>query len=382
MDTANIPLSLYVHFPWCVRKCPYCDFNSHELPEGLDEGAYVDAVLRDLEVDTALVAGRRAGSVFFGGGTPSLLSGPSLARLLEGIRDTVGLEAGAEITLEANPGAVDSEHFAAYREAGVNRLSIGVQSFDDGMLAALGRIHTAADAVAAFRSAQQAGFDQINLDLMFGLPRQDADGVAADVRQAVELEPAHLSWYQLTIEPHTAFAHATPPGIPDDEALWVMHEAGCALLDAAGYRRYEVSAWAQPGSQCRHNRNYWEFGDYIGVGAGAHGKLTLDDRRIERRRRERHPEAYMRGATEGTALSGTTRLQDEDLVLEFMMNALRLEAGVPAGLLEARTGLKLEAVHPRIALAVEQGLLEPDAELLCATDLGRRHLNGLLNYFV
>ena len=184
------------------------------------------------------------------------------------------------------------------------------------------------------------------------------------------------------IEPNTAFAHAPPQGIPDDEALWAMHEAGGALLAAAGYRRYEVSAWAQEGSQCRHNRNYWEFGDYIGVGAGAHGKLTLGDRRIERRRRERHPDAYMRGAAAGNALSGTTRLQDEDLVLEFMMNALRLETGVPSGLLEARTGLKLEAVKPRIALAVEQGLLEPDAETLCATDLGRRHLNGLLNYFV
>ena len=382
MDIANIPLSLYVHFPWCVRKCPYCDFNSHEIPDGLDEAAYIDAVLRDLEVDAALVSGRRPVSVFFGGGTPSLISGPSLARLLEGIRDTVGLEPGAEITLEANPGAVDSEHFAAYREAGVNRLSIGVQSFDDGMLSALGRIHTAGDAVKAFRAARQAGFDQINLDLMFGLPRQDVAGVAADVDRALELGPGHLSWYQLTIEPHTAFAHAPPPGIPDDEALWAMHEAGGALLAAAGYRRYEVSAWAQEGNQCHHNRNYWEFGDYVGVGAGAHGKLTLGDRRIERRRRERHPEAYMRGAMEGNALSGTSRLQDEDLVLEFMMNALRLETGVPSGLLEARTGLKLEAVKPRIALAVEQGLLEPDAETLCATDLGRRHLNGLLNYFV
>ena len=382
MDIANIPLSLYVHFPWCVRKCPYCDFNSHEIPEGLDETAYVDAVLRDLEVDAPLVSGRRVGSVFFGGGTPSLLSGPSLARLLEGIRHTVGLEAGAEITVEANPGAVDSQHFAAYREAGVNRLSIGVQSFDDGMLSALGRIHTAADALAAFRSARQAGFDQINLDLMFGLPRQDVDGVTADIHQALELDPTHLSWYQLTIEPHTVFAHATPPGIPDDEALWAMQEAGGALLAAAGYERYEVSAWAQAGSQCRHNRNYWEFGDYIGVGAGAHGKLTLGDRRIERRRRERHPEAYTRGAAAGNALSGTTRLQDEDLVLEFMMNVLRLESGVPSGFLEARTGLKLEAVKPRIALAVEQGLLVQDAEILRATDLGRRHLNGLLNYFV
>jgi oxygen-independent coproporphyrinogen-3 oxidase len=382
MDIANIPLSLYVHFPWCVRKCPYCDFNSHEIPEGLDETAYVDAVLRDLEVDAPLVSGRRVGSVFFGGGTPSLLSGTSLARLLEGIRHTVGLEAGAEITVEANPGAVDSQHFAAYREAGVNRLSIGVQSFDDGMLSALGRIHSAADAVAAFRSARQAGFDQINLDLMFGLPRQEVDGVTDDIHQALELDPAHLSWYQLTIEPHTVFAHATPPGIPDDEALWAMQEAGGALLAAAGYERYEVSAWAQAGSQCRHNRNYWEFGDYIGVGAGAHGKLTLGDRRIERRRRERHPEAYTRGAAAGNALSGTTRLQDEDLVLEFMMNVLRLEAGVPSGLLEARTGLKLDAVKPRIALAVEQGLLVQDAEILRATDLGRRHLNGLLNYFV
>jgi oxygen-independent coproporphyrinogen-3 oxidase len=236
--------------------------------------------------------------------------------------------------------------------------------------------------VAAYRSAREAGFDQINLDLMFGLPGQDAAGVAADIRQALELGPAHLSWYQLTIEPHTVFAHATPPGIPDDEALWAMQEAGGALLAAAGYERYEVSAWAQAGSQCRHNRNYWEFGDYIGVGAGAHGKLTLGDRRIERRRRERHPEAYTRGAAAGNALSGTTRLQDEDLVLEFMMNVLRLEAGVPSGLLEARTGLKLDAVKPRIALAVEQGLLVQDAEILRATDLGRRHLNGLLNYFV
>ncbi len=382
MDATSIPVSLYVHFPWCVRKCPYCDFNSHAVDSSVDEGRYVAALLKDLEFELPLIGGRTLKSVFVGGGTPSLLSGSAVRALLGGIRSRIDLYPDVEITMEANPGAVDAEHFPAYREAGVNRLSIGVQSFDDTKLAALGRIHTAADAASAFHAAADAGFDNINLDLMFGLPSQDVAGAMNDLGHALELGVSHLSWYQLTIEPHTEFAAAPPADLPVDDDAWDMQEAGQALLESAGFQRYEVSAWARHGGECRHNRNYWEFGDYLGIGAGAHGKLTNDDGRIERRRRHRNPKSYLAGVETGAPLSGTTLLQDEDLVLEFMMNALRLDAGVAADLLESRTGLSHAAVKPRMSLAVERGLLEQSDDLIRATPRGRRFLNDLLTHFV
>lgn len=382
MDPASIPISLYVHFPWCVRKCPYCDFNSHAVDSGVDEQRYVAALLKDLDFDLPLIDGRRLQSIFIGGGTPSLLSGPIVKTLLNGIRSRVELDEAAEITMEANPGAVDAGHFSAYRDAGVNRLSIGVQSFDDSKLAALGRIHTAADADVAVDKARDAGFDNINLDLMFGLPSQDVAGATSDLSRALDLSVSHLSWYQLTIEPHTGFASSPPPDLPLEDDAWAIQEAGQTLLESAGFARYEVSAWVRDGRECRHNRNYWEFGDYMGIGAGAHGKLTHEDGRVERRRRHRHPKSYLTGAEKGEPLSGTTLLQDEDLVLEFMMNVLRLDSGVAANLLESRTGLSHTAVKPRLALAVQRGLLEAGDERIRATDLGRRYLNNLLTHFV
>lgn len=381
MNPAPIPLALYVHFPWCVRKCPYCDFNSHALDNGgFAERRYIDALLNDLDTELARSPGRSLASVFFGGGTPSLLSGAGVERLLQGIRSLVPLCADAEITLEANPGTRDASRFSAYRHAGVNRLSIGVQSFDDGALGALGRIHSARDAIDAFALAQEAGFEDINLDLMYGLPGQSREKALDDLRLALTLDPTHVSWYQLTIEPNTAFHHRPPPALPGDDRLANMEEAGCALL-ADRFVRYEVSAYARDGRRCRHNLNYWRFGDYIGIGAGAHGKLTDAAGRVERHRKHRHPAAYMKAAEAGDARSGSTLLQDEDLVLEFMMNALRLTEGVRATLFAERTGLSLEAVQPRLTLARDRGLLEEDEDRIRATEKGARFLNDLLMIF-
>ena len=381
IDPDRIPLSLYVHVPWCVRKCPYCDFNSHAVRDGLPESAYVEALLADLELDAALADGRSVVSVFFGGGTPSLLSGGAVHDLLKGVRERVDLRPDAEISLEANPGAVDEAHFAAYREAGVNRLSIGVQSFSDNRLRAIGRVHSGERAVAAFSTALGAGFENINLDLMYALPGQTVEAALADLEEAVNLGPAHLSWYHLTIEPNTAFHHSPPPGLPDEDSSAAMAEAGHALLTGAGYAQYEIAAYAKAQRRCVHNINYWQFGDYIGIGAGAHGKLSLQDGRIERRRKERQPEAYMRAVGAGRPLSGTSTLQDEDLVLEFMMNALRLNDGVPARLFGERTGLQYGAFTPRIDLLRMRGLLEPRDDVIRATVLGRRYLNDLLAVF-
>jgi oxygen-independent coproporphyrinogen-3 oxidase len=374
----EIPLSVYVHVPWCVRKCPYCDFNSHPVRDGIPESRYVDSVLADLECEAALAGGRQVISVFFGGGTPSLLSGDAVQRILAGIRQRIDLRPDAEISLEANPGTVDEAHFAAYAAAGVNRLSIGVQSFHDERLAALGRVHSAADAFSAFSAALGAGFGDINLDLMYALPGQSVEDALADLEQAVNLAATHLSWYQLTLEPNTAFYSAPPSELPDHDSAVAIAEAGQVLLAGAGYLQYEVSAYAMPGHHCAHNRNYWQFGDYIGVGAGAHGKLTRADGRIERRRKQRHPEAYMGGAETGDALSGKTLLQDEDLVLEFMMNGLRLNDGVPAALFAERTGLSYQAFAPRLELLKMRGLVEPRDDVIRATELGRRYLNDVL----
>ena len=379
MNILTPPLSLYIHIPWCVRKCPYCDFNSHAgLP---DEEAYVEALVADLLAETGDVSDRPVGSIFFGGGTPSLFSSAAISRILDAVRAQLQLSDDVEITLEANPGTADAGHFAGYRAAGVNRLSIGFQSFDDTMLRRLGRIHTASEAREAFHIARAAGFDNINIDLMYGLPGQTAGMAVDDLRQAIALGPEHLSWYQLTLEPNTAFHATPPPAIPDDETLGEIAETGIPLLAGEGYAQYEVSAYASQDHKCRHNLNYWQFGDYIGIGAGAHGKLTLAADGVVRRRKQRHPRRYMETALSGNALSGEHWLQDDDLLMEFMLNALRLNEGVPATWFEQRTGLALAAIAQRLALARSQGLIKEEADIICPTPTGRQYLNDLLLLF-
>lgn len=373
------PLALYVHIPWCVRKCPYCDFNSHAAGPELPEEAYVDALLADLEQDLRHVHGRRLGSIFFGGGTPSLFSAKALGRLLEGVERRVGFADGIEITLEANPGTFEQVKFADYRRLGINRLSIGVQSFQADKLQALGRIHDGAEAVRAADMARQAGFDNFNLDLMHGLPGQSLDDALADLRQALALAPTHLSWYQLTMEPNTVF-WSQPPELPEDDILWDIQEAGQALMTEHGYRQYEVSAYAQAGRAARHNLNYWRFGDFIGIGAGAHGKLTFADGRILRTWKTRLPKDYLNLAKPFKA--GEKLLPVDELPFEFLMNALRLTDGVEAELFTQRTGLPLEQLREARRAAEQKGLLQVEPDRLVATPRGQLFLNDLLQYFL
>ena len=374
----NIPLSLYVHIPWCVRKCPYCDFNSHEQKGELPEQAYVEALLEDLRSDVeAAGGGRPIRSVFFGGGTPSLFSPEAIGRFLQQADRLLPFAADVEITLEANPGTVEAGRFGGYRAAGVNRLSMGIQSLEDAKLAALGRIHGRAEALAAVQTARRAGFDNFNLDLMYGLPGQSLAQAEADLRELLSLQPPHVSWYQLTLEPNTLF-HRHPPALPDEESIGEIMDMGLAVLAEHGYRQYEVSAHAQLGRQCRHNLNYWEFGDYLGAGAGAHAKLSLADGRIVRRSRTRHPQAYLEGAA-GKYSERT--LSPQDLVIEFMLNALRLTQGVPADHFQARTGLPVAAIALPLDQARQRGLLKAGSARLQATPLGQRFLNDLLAIF-
>ncbi len=385
MNPTLPPLSLYIHIPWCLKKCPYCDFNSHALPAGIDaesnEVSYIEALLQDLSIEAVLTDGREIESIFIGGGTPSLFSATAITRLLDGVRALTQLQPQAEITLEANPGAADAAFFAGYRQAGVNRLSIGVQSFNDEHLHSIGRIHSAQQALDAFKLASEAGFHNINLDLMYGLPGQSVSRAMDDLKQAIALKPQHLSWYQLTIEPNTLFNSQPPGSLPSHEKLAEISDAGIALLQQHGFKQYEISAFATEDHQCRHNVNYWQFGDYIGIGAGAHGKLTSPDGHISRRRKQRSPAAYVESIHSANALSSENLLQDEDLVLEFMMNVLRLNHGVPAATFEQRTGLSLQAIQPRLLHAGRAGLMEQDPEILKATEHGRRFLNNLLMMF-
>ena len=375
-----LPLSLYVHLPWCVRKCPYCDFNSHEIKnDSFPEHEYVDALVRDLEFSAGLFQGREPVSVFLGGGTPSVMSPGAIGAILEAVDAVSGLSGTAEITLEANPGTADSERFAAYRNLGVNRLSIGVQSFKDAGLAAIGRIHDGDEAVSAVETAVGAGFSNINIDLMYGLPGQTVADAMADLAAAVSLEPAHISWYQLTIEPNTVF-HAKPPPLPGDDLTWEMQNCGEEYLAGQGYRQYEVSAWSRPGSECGHNLNYWEFGDYIGVGAGAHGKITNGT--VTRQSRLRVPQSYMRAAGSDAAIAAKRTLNEQDCILEFMLNALRLKDGVPLSRFSARTGLAPARVQAQVDAARADGLLEDEPSLLKATEKGAHYLNDLLQYFM
>ena len=373
------PLSLYIHIPWCVRKCPYCDFNSHAASPVLPEQEYVDALLADLDLDLPAVYGRELSTIFFGGGTPSLFSAQALGRLLAGVQQRIPFAPDIEITLEANPGTFEQEKFRAYRQLGINRLSIGIQSFQEAKLTALGRIHTGSEAVRAADMARQAGFDNFNLDLMHGLPDQSLDDALGDLRQAIALAPTHLSWYQLTLEPNTVFWNQPPP-LPEDDILWDIQEAGQALLASHGYAQYEVSAYAQPGRAARHNLNYWSFGDFIGIGAGAHGKLSHPDGRIVRTWKTRLPKDYLNPAKAFKA--GEKPLATEELPFEFLMNALRLTEGVDAALFCQRTGLGLETLARARREAEQKGLLQVEPSRLVATARGQLFLNDLLQYFL
>jgi oxygen-independent coproporphyrinogen-3 oxidase len=380
---APLPLSLYLHIPWCVRKCPYCDFNSYALRDKLPEADYIAALIADLESALPLVWGRRIVSVFIGGGTPSLLSAVALDTLLAAVRARLPLVYDAEITLEANPGATLADKFAAFRDAGVNRLSLGVQSFDPAHLEVLGRIHNARQ---ARRTADLAArhFDNFNLDLMYGLPGQTVAQALADVEQALACAPSHLSCYQLAIEPDTAFA-AAPPALPDADHCADMQDAIEARLGEAGFVHYETSAFARAGSQCRHNLNYWTFGDYLGVGAGAHGKLTLPAGtawEVRRQARWKQPQQYLDGVAAGQPLQEEFSVGAGDLPFEFMMNALRLTEGFDAALFEARTAQPLTAVEPILRRAQNDGLLIRDAGRIAPTRRGQRFLNRLLEMFL
>lgn len=374
------PLSLYIHVPWCVRKCPYCDFNSHAASGELPEAEYVQALLADLTRDVELAQGREIASVFIGGGTPSLFSSQAYEVLFAGLQRQLRFARDVEITLEANPGTVEQAKFRAYRELGINRLSIGVQSFAPEQLQRLGRIHGRDEALRAAEAAQSAGFDNFNIDLMHGLPGQSVAAAVADLQQAIALAPTHVSWYQLTIEPNTVF-YREPPVLPEDDTLWAIQEAGQAVLAEAGFRQYEVSAYARPGRECRHNRNYWEFGDYLALGAGAHGKITRDDG-IWRYAKTRLPRDYLAAQASGRFSAQAGFVEKDELVFEFMLNALRLREGVPSSLFAQRTGLALTDIAPRLAELRAKGLLVADEVRLACTATGFNYLNTVLQRFL
>jgi len=369
------PLALYVHIPWCVRKCPYCDFNSHERSGTLPEAEYVEKLLLDLEGLLPSVWGRRLTSVFIGGGTPSLFSPASIDALLSGVRARLTLEPGAEVTLEANPGTVEAARFRGFREAGVNRISVGVQSFDDRMLARLGRIHSAGEARAAVDAALEA-VGNVNLDIMYGLPGQDIPMVVSDLKAALNCGTPHVSAYQLTIEPNTVF-WSRPPALPEHDACADMQLAVEEALGGAGYEHYETSAFAKPGRRCRHNLNYWEFGDYLGIGAGAHGKISFPDR-VTRHERAKQPAEYLKGK----AVVENREIPPGELAFEFMLNALRLVEGFPVALFEERTGLSLLTVKKELNKAEEDGLIERDWRRIRPSARGRLFLNELLERFL
>ena len=377
------PLTLYIHFPWCVKKCPYCDFNSHETAGGEPaEGEYLDALIRDLAFELPRIGERSISSVFIGGGTPSLISARGMDRLLTLLRSRLNLNSETEITLKANPGAAETERFRDYRQSGINRLSIGVQSFDDGKLESLGRIHSAAGARQAIDMAQQAGFENINIDLMYGLPGQSVADAQQDLQTAVACAVTHISRYQLTLEPNTRF-YKHPPVLPDEDECWIMQSRGDALLNYAGFLQYEISAYALSGRRCLHNLNYWEFGDYLGIGAGAHGKITdTVTGVVNRHARHRLPAQYMHGAGSSAVIVQESTLTDRDLILEFMMNTMRLTDGVPVRLFRERTGVSIGGAEQQIQQAEQRGLLARDIHSLRSTQLGRRYLNDLLQLFM
>ncbi|MBA6413567.1 radical SAM family heme chaperone HemW [Parahaliea sp. F7430] len=378
MLTELPPLGLYIHLPWCERKCPYCDFNSHEA-QVIPEQAYIQALLQDLDGELARAQGRQLSSLFIGGGTPSLFSAAAIATLMAGISARLPLAKHFEATMEANPGSAEADKFAGFRAAGINRLSLGVQSFNDAQLQALGRVHSAAQAHAAIAMAGRAGFDNLNIDLMHGLPGQQSERGLDDIRSALSYQPTHLSWYQLTIEPNTLF-HKRPPTLPVEDTLAAIQEGGEDILVAAGLSAYEVSAWSLPGRECRHNLNYWSFGDYLAIGAGAHGKITWPDGRIERYAKRKQPKEYMQA--QAGAFTGSQRwLSAEDLPGEYMMNALRLAEGTELQAFTQRTGLSLETIEAPLAALSQRGLIEiVDGKLRCSA-VGWRFLDTVVAEF-
>jgi oxygen-independent coproporphyrinogen-3 oxidase len=377
--TALPPLALYIHIPWCMKKCPYCDFNSHEQRQALPEARYVDALLTDLESALPSIWGRRFSSIFFGGGTPSLFSPESIDAILAGIRARMPVPPMTEITLEANPGTFEARKFAEFASAGINRLSIGIQSFNPAHLKALGRVHDDAEAHRAVEIGL-ATIGNVNLDLMYALPGQAHDELLADVNTALSYAPPHLSCYHLTLEPNTLFAKY-PPKLPDDDAAADMQDAIEAALDAAGYHHYETSAWARPGAECRHNRNYWEFGDYLGIGAGAHSKLSFPNR-ILRQVRTKQPQQYLDAIDAGNAILEEHDVTRADVGFEFMLNALRLCDGVSSALFQERTGFPLTLAEAGLRQAEEKGLLQRDYQRIAPTRLGQRFLNDLQQLFL
>ena len=384
--TALPPLSLYIHFPWCEKKCPYCDFNSHQIKDGtgsqsgFDEERYINALIADLETELPRIWGRQVHSIFIGGGTPSLLSAQGMDKLLSAIRARIHLEPDAEITMEANPGSVETEKFAGFAKAGINRVSLGIQSFQDAQLKALGRIHNGEEAKRAIGIALQH-FKSVNLDLMYGLPMQTLDDAKKDVETALSFKTPHLSLYNLTLEPNTYFANF-PPKLPGEDVVDAIFEQSLDLMTKAGFQRYEVSAYAKPGMECKHNLNYWRFGDYIGIGAGAHGKISFPDK-VTRQVRERHPETYMQAIEQnGNALIESKEIPAADLPFEFMLNTLRLTDGVATNTFTERTGLPLSSISKGLDEASKKGLLDPDHTVLKGTPQGLRYLNNLQELFL
>jgi oxygen-independent coproporphyrinogen-3 oxidase len=378
-----LPLALYVHMPWCVRKCPYCDFNSHQLKSAAPDASYIDALIADFERELPQIGGRRIETVFFGGGTPSLFAAKEIGRLLRELRRRTEFAADLEVTLEANPGTIEHGSFEAYAAAGINRVSLGAQSFDAAALKVLGRIHAAEDTLRAVAELKSAGISNFNLDLMFALPGQTLEQARHDVRCALELRPAHISYYQLTLEPGTVF-YSRPPQLPDEDSAWEIQESGQALLAGAGYAQYEVSAYAREGARCHHNLNYWSFGDYIGIGAGAHGKLTQAPQRIMRTAKPKQPREYAAALQADTARVPGERhwVAAAELPFEFMLNALRLNEGFDSQLFAQRTGLPIATIEQPLGAVTARGLLEPRAAGWRPTALGRRFLNDLTAYFL
>ena len=381
------PLSLYLHLPWCVRKCPYCDFNSHRAGETADKRRYIAALIEDIRLEAERAGDRVVETLFFGGGTPSYFGAAEIAVLVDEARSSFELAGDAEITMEANPGTVERDRLADYRGAGVNRLSLGAQSFNDDSLKRLGRIHGANEIFAAWSDAEQAGFDSINIDLMYALPGQSLEMALSDLQHAIALSPPHVSWYQLTLEPNTVFHARPPPDLPDEDLSWEIEQRGHEVLRAAGFERYETSAFAREGFACRHNLNYWQFGDYLAVGAGAHGKYTDGDGKVWRYRKPAHPASYMKGAESGRLEVGMQQLAEADLLFEFMLNALRLKRGFSAADFEARTGLPWSVAEPGIGRSLSLGLMarsEGNAEISSfrPTPQGRRFLNDLQALFL
>ena len=377
------PLALYIHFPWCEKKCPYCDFNSHQVKDGVrgfDEERYIKALIADLETELPRIWGRQVHSIFIGGGTPSLLSPKGMDDLLSAIRARVNLEPSAEITMEANPGSVEADKFAAFAKSGINRVSLGIQSFQDEQLKALGRIHNGEEAKRAIAIAVK-NFKSVNIDLMYGLPNQSLRAAKADIETALSFKTPHLSLYNLTLEPNTYFANF-PPKLPSEDEIDAIFEQNLELLTAAGYKRYEVSAYAKKDQECKHNLNYWRFGDYIGIGAGAHGKISFPDK-VTRQVRERHPETYMQAMeSKGNALIESRDVSAKDLPFEFMLNTLRLTDGVETKTFSERTGLPLHVISKGLEEASKKGLLDNNPTTLKATDLGLRYLNNLQEMFL